>query len=99
VIDRIVLIKLKDEYATNAGREEVRQRTLTDLNGLPQIRGLKVGLPADPSSLESWDISILLQFESMDEVQAYLPHPDHRRYVDEFLRPRMDCIKAWNFQS
>lgn len=97
MIERIVLIKLKSEFATDEGRTEFREQTLSALKDLDPIRSLKVGIPADPSSEESWDIVILVRFDSMADVDIYIPHPEHRRYVDEILIPRTECKKAWNF--
>jgi len=56
-----------------------------------------VGIPADEASERSWDVSIVVRFRSVDDVEPYREHPEHRAYVDEFLRPRMVVIKAWNF--
>ncbi|HIA00921.1 MAG TPA: Dabb family protein [Myxococcales bacterium] len=97
MIERVVLIKLKDEFATDEGRIKFREQTLSALKDLDPIQTLKVGIPADPASEESWDIVILLRFDSIADVDIYVPHPDHRRYVDEILMPQTECKKAWNF--
>ena len=38
------------------------------------------------------------RYISMADIEPYRVHPDHRAYVDEFLKPRMEIIKAWNFE-
>ena len=97
MIQRIVLFKLKDEYCNDAAREEFAARTRKDLEALPQVRGVDVGVPADAASEASWDISISVRFESMDDVQAYIVDPAHRAYVDGYAMPRIEVRKAWNF--
>jgi adenine C2-methylase RlmN of 23S rRNA A2503 and tRNA A37 len=47
------------------------------------------GLAADEKSIKSWDISIHVEFDTLADVEAYLPHPDHRDYVDNFLKPKL----------
>lgn len=97
MIHRIVLVKLTDEHATPTIQAEVVEHTRVALSGLPGVKGVAAGAPADPKSAESWDLSIVVIFEAIDDVAPYLEHPQHRAYVDEYLRPRMECIKAWNF--
>ena len=41
---------------------------------------------------------MIAHFESLDAVEPYRIHPDHRSYVDDFLKPRLAVIKAWNFK-
>jgi hypothetical protein len=99
MIERIVLFKLKEEYCNDASRAEFVERTRADLGALKCVREVSVGVPADKASEASWDISIVVRFESMDEVQRYLDDPAHRAYVDEYAGPRIQVRKAWNFRA
>ncbi len=98
MIERIVLFKLKDEYCNDAARAEFAERTRTDLSALPQVRSVAVGVPADQASEASWDISIVVRFESMEHVEQYIVDPAHRAYVDHYATPRIEVRKAWNFR-
>lgn len=97
MIERIVLFKLKDEYANEAARRDIAAHTAEVVGRLPGVKGVSVGVPADASSAKSWDLSVVVRFDSMDDVRPYAVHPDHRKYVDEYMRPRMEVVKAWNF--
>jgi hypothetical protein len=97
MIERIVLFKLKDEYCNDAARDEFAERTRADLSALPQVRSVSVGVPADEASQASWDISIVVRFESMEHVEQYIVDPAHRAYVDRYAMPRIEVRKAWNF--
>lgn len=97
MIERTVLMKLNDEHAHDAGRAEVAAHSREVLRGLPGVLEVAVGLPADEPSLKSWDLSLTLRFDSLASVEAYRVHPSHRAYVDEYLKPRLLLIKAWNF--
>ncbi len=99
VIERIVLFKLKDEHCNDAARAEFAERTRTDLSALERVRSVTVGVPADEASEASWDISIVVRFDSMEDVQQYIVDPAHRAYVDGYAMPRIEVRKAWNFRT
>lgn len=98
MIERHVYIKLEDAHAHKEGRAAVVEETLRVLPALPGVMAVSVGTPADPRSESSWDLFITLRFETLEAVEHYLPLPRHRAYVDDFLKPRLACIKAWNFE-
>jgi hypothetical protein len=52
VIERYVFVKLKPEYATEAGRAEVRARS-AQLAAIPGVLGVTVGAPADPGAVQA----------------------------------------------
>lgn len=97
MIQRIVMFKLKDAHSNSDARAAFADRTRADLGALPQVRHVTVGLPADEASEASWDIAITVQFDSMEDLKAYIVDPDHRRYVDEYASPKIEVRKAWNF--
>ena len=98
MIERIVLFKLKDEYCNDTARAEFAERTRADLGALQHVRAVTVGVPADAASEASWDISIVVQFDSMEDVEKYIVDPAHRAYVDNYAIPRIEVRKAWNFR-
>lgn len=98
MIERIVLFKLKDEYCNDAARAEIAARTRADIGALKNVRGVSVGVPADESSEKSWDLSLVVQFDTLEDVDAYMIDPAHRAYVDAYMHERVEVIKAWNFR-
>jgi hypothetical protein len=96
MIERHVYIKLTDEHATDAGRAEVVARTLEMFPRIDGVVGVASG-KAVGDDLSKWDVCIAVQFERIEDVEPYRTHPVHLEYI-EFLRPRMDCLKAWNFE-
>lgn len=98
MIDRIVLFKLKEAYAHDAARREVAAHSRQVLASVPGVEEVRVGVPADAAAGKSWDLSVVVRFASLDAVEAYRVHPVHRAYVDEYMRPRMEVVKAWNFE-
>lgn len=97
MIERYIFVKLDDAHATDEGRAEVVERSRSVIAALPGVAAVVVGTPADDRSAKAWDISIAVRFASAEDIEPYRVHPDHRAFVDEFLKPRMAAIKAWNF--
>jgi hypothetical protein len=97
MVERYVFIRLQEQYQTAEARAEVVRETLRALPELPGVLDLRVGTPADDSCQSSWDVSLVVRFASLDDIEAYRVHSAHRAYVDVFLKPRMAGIKAWNF--
>ena len=95
MIDRYVFIKLADPHATQAGRAEVA-REAGKLTGIPGVREVRAGAPADAHAEAAWDVSLCVSFASLEDAESYRAHPVHRAFVDEFLAPRLVVIKAWN---
>jgi len=97
MVERHHFLKLKAAYATDAGRAEVVERTL---DVLPRARGVlrvTAGVPADPESAASWDVCITVRFAHLDDLAHYRADAAHRAFVDDFLTPRVEVKKAWNF--
>jgi hypothetical protein len=96
MIDRIVLVKLTGKAAKN--RQTIADYSLAVLKRIPGVESVHIGQPADSASATEWDLALVLRFETLNAVGEYRHHPDHRAYVDNYLKPRMEAIKAWNFE-
>jgi hypothetical protein len=97
VIDRVVLVKLKKEYAHAAARAEIARRALEVLRPLPGVVSVTAGGPGDAASEASWDVNITVRFASLDDFALYRSDPEHRRFADDYLAPRAEVRKAWSF--
>ena len=97
MIERHHYFRLKESHATPEGRADTAQRTQVALAGLPGVLAVTVGTPADDHAEAAWDLAVTVCFASLEDIEAYRAHPDHRRFVDEVLGPRIDVKKIWNF--
>ena len=95
MIERIVLVKLSE--AAVSDRQAIADQSRRVLERIPGVRSVRVARPADEPTAANCDLALVLRFDTLDEVEAYRIHPDHRAYVDEYLKPRMEAITAWNF--
>jgi hypothetical protein len=98
MIQRVVAIKLKDDYANADDRAQVAATSRDVLGVVPGVRSIDVGTPADFAAEKSWDVLLLLRFDDLAAVDAYRAHENHRQYMDTFLRPMLAVIKVWNFE-
>lgn len=98
MIDRVVLVKLKKEHATPAGRAEIAREALRVLPALPGVVSVTAGGPGDAAAAASWDVNITVRFAKPDDFALYRAHPEHRKFADEYLAPRAEVRKAWSFE-
>lgn len=97
MIERHHYFRLKEAHATPEGRADTAKRCIDALARLPEVREMTVGLPADEHAEAAWDLTIRMRFDNLGDIDAYRANPDHRKFVDEVLGPRIDVKKIWNF--
>lgn len=97
MIERHVYVKFKAEHA-GAGAQQATVERTRELASIPGVTSVRVGLPADDDSRAAWDVCLVLTFDSIDAVEPYRVHPIHQAYLDDFLNPRAEVKKAWNFE-
>jgi hypothetical protein len=90
----IVLFQLLDP-ATDA--ERVRDGLLRLRDRIPQIRDLEVGIDAVRAA-RSYDVSLIVRFDSRADHDAYQVHPAHQDFV-AFLNPLRRASIAVDYED
>lgn len=90
MIQRVVKLNIKNEEI-----EAVIKKSKQILPTIPQVKSLQVGIIENS---KKYNLALLLLFESYEEIKKFSPHPEHREYVDNFLKPRMEDIAAYNIK-
>ncbi len=67
------------------------------LPSLPGVLACVVGTPADSESEAAWDLTIVLRFATLPELETYRADPVHRSFVEQNLTPHVEVRKIWNF--
>ncbi len=98
MVERHVYIKLTAEHASPAGRTAAAAEIRGVFPQIPGVLAVTVGIPADDASAASWDLAITVRFRSADDIPAYLEHPVHQQWKRDTLQPKLEFIKAWNFE-
>ena len=99
MITRNVFMKFKDDFQNESEVETICRETMRVFEDLDMVRDFKLERPADELSKKAWDLSLTVFFENNKAVKQYTLDQAHRQYVHDFLRPRLEVIKAWNFIS
>ena len=87
MIKRIVLWKLKDSHE-GMNKDELVARFEQELEGLrsaiPEIRTMELGRSFSELPV-AYDIAFSLEFDSREDFEVYLKHPEHMK-VGKFIR-------------
>lgn len=85
MIKHIVLFKLKDAAPSSI------ERTVQVLRGLEgkveQLRSLEVGTDVIRSE-RSYDIALIATFDSLDDLEGYQIHPEHKKVIEHMSEVR-----------
>jgi hypothetical protein len=96
MIERVVVIKLKPELGDASARLKVAADSQQALAAIPGVVSVHTGAATGDGA--DWDVMLSVRFAEADDIEPYRIHPLHRAYVDDYLKPRMSDIRAWNFQ-
>ena len=97
-VHHVVIVWLKEH-----GNADARQRYIDISRAqakLPMVVRYQVGtaLPGGREVVDSsYDIAIVASFESQEALDAYLKHPEHKRVIDEGLKPLVDRFLVYDF--
>jgi hypothetical protein len=98
-VEHIVLAWLK-----NPGDKADRARLIAaakDLKeGIPEVKALAVGqvLPSErPIVDDSFDVALVMRFDSPQAMHTYEKHPVHVKAVQDMLRPLTSKILVYDF--
>lgn len=99
MFDRFVFVKLKDQFANDEGVAEVIAESRRVLPAIPGVLRSRAGRPADAHAGKGWDVCLVIGFASLEDIETYRVHPLHVTYLEEFLGPRVEAKRVWNFES
>jgi hypothetical protein len=88
MIKHIVAWKLKENAEGKSRKENLallKQKFTGFQRTIPVIKNLEVGLNADQTSKENWDIVLIIEFATFSDLEIYQRHPEHLK-VGEFVK-------------
>lgn len=95
MIERTVLIRLKPEIRSEA--RTVAAHTQDVLAEAVGVLSVHTAVAADARTERVWDLMISLRFETLEAVERYRADPRHRKYLEVYLRPLLESIRAFNW--
>jgi len=91
LITHIVLFKLKDRSPESVA---ATAQVLRDLEGrIPELRSIEVGIDVLRSE-RSYDIALTTTFESLEGLNAYQVHPEHKKVIAHMNEVRESSISV-----
>ena len=87
-VEHVVLLWLKEPG--NAAQRERLVEVTRSFEGIPGIRSISAGAPLAsdrPVVDDSFDVALVIRFESKAALDAYEVHPVHTKAVKEVLLP------------
>ena len=88
MIQRIVLLQIKNDQMDNVIKESKKI-----IPNLPKVKSLQVGRLDNDSN---FNLALIILFDNLQDIAEFSPNPIHRDYVDNFLKPKIERIKAYN---
>lgn len=101
MIEHIVLLKLK-EGITAAQTQTLHDGliALQEKGSIPGIESITAGYNNSPEGKEhgfTWGFTV--RFKDIASRDAYLPHPDHKELATTLLRPLVDDVLVFDYES
>ena len=90
MIKHVVMWKFKDGVA-EADKLEMKRRLEALMGVVPTLRGIEVGMDVSGKTA-AMDMVLCTEFQSLEDLQAYAVHPEHRKVVG-FVKPLV-CDRA-----
>ncbi|MBL9117041.1 MAG: Dabb family protein [Verrucomicrobiaceae bacterium] len=98
-VEHIVLAWLK-KPGNAADRAKIVAAAKDLKAGIPQVKALSVGqvlLSERPIVDDSFDVALVMRFNSKEDMQAYEKHPVHVKAVKEVLQPLTSKVVVYDF--
>lgn len=100
MITHLVFFKMQPEADGHTGAENARilVEKLKDLPAsIPELVKLEAGLDFSRSPA-SYEVGLMTQFKSRDDLEAYRVHPEHRKVI-EFVQKTTSDRAVVDFES
>jgi hypothetical protein len=75
----------------------LRQKLLEMKKSIKQIKQIEVGINAEKASSSNYDVILITQFSSMEDLQVYKTHPAHQELV-EYLQTIRELRVAIDYE-
>jgi len=91
MITHIVLFKLKDRSPESIAKTV---QVLRNMEGkIDELRHLEVGTDVLHTD-RSYDVALVTKFDSMDALQAYQVHPEHKKVIEHMTSVREASVSV-----
>ncbi len=99
-VNHVVLAWFKDSVSIEE-IAEIRARTL-ELQSIPGLLSIQAGqaLPSRrPIVDHSFDLGLVMTFDSPEAMDSYLTHPRHQAFVQRYIKGRVKRLQVYDIVS
>ena len=96
MLQHYVFIKYQPD-TTDAHIQAFSEKMLALQHSIEEIQHVEIGID-ELHDERSWDLMLIMQFESMAALRAYQIHPEHIAAI-EFNRPRVANVGSLDFHK
>lgn len=82
MIKHIVFFGLAEEAEGKSKAENalyIKKELENLIHHIPELKKIEVGINHPQASTDNFDLSLYTEFESMNDLQTYVDHPEHKR--------------------
>jgi len=97
-INHIVLVWLKAD--TTPAEIDTIIAESQKLSSIDTIQSLTIGtaIPSERKIVDdSFSFGMHMRFATQQDMQRYLAHPQHIKFVDTFVKPKLDKLLVYDF--
>ncbi len=99
VITHVVIAWLKPEFRTEEYIKKLFEANERLLD-IPQVQSMRIGnaLRSDRERVDdSFDLGNVITFKSAQDMNDYLVHPIHAKFINEFITGKVEKVIAYDF--
>jgi len=99
VISHVVVAWLKPEFRTEEYIKKLFEANERLLN-TSQVQSMQIGNLVKSNAKraeDSFDLSNVLTFKSIQDMNEYLVHPIHTKFINEFITGKVEKVVAYDF--
>ena len=96
-VSHVVLVWFEDTVSTT-DIADIRARSL-ELQNIPGLKSIQAGaaVPSErPIVDDSFDLGLVMRFETVEAMQAYLTHPRHQAFVRQHIRGKVKRLQVYD---
>ncbi len=99
-VTHVVIARLKNPG--DAASQEKLINASKDLAKIPGVISVRAGTPL-PSKrsvvISDYDVGIVMEFKNEQALRDYDHHPDHKKAVEEILKPLVEGFVIYDFRN
>ena len=97
-VNHVVLVWLKADTTTEEIETIISETQKLEKIGTIQSLSVGTAIPSERKIVDdSFDLGIQMRFATQQDMQTYLVDPQHVKFIDTFIKPKLQKILVYDF--